>query len=48
MKSKKQEIEFMLYQLVNLYEEGNKKTMSIRGVISIENDDLLSVVNFIS
>jgi len=30
MKNKKQEIEFMLYQLVNLYEEGNKKTMSTR------------------
>jgi len=30
MKSKKQEIEFMLYQLVNLYEDGNKKAMSTR------------------
>ena len=25
----------------------NKKTISIRGVISIENDDLLSEINFI-
>ena len=30
MKSKQQEIEFMLYQLVNLYEDGSKKTMSTR------------------
>jgi len=30
MKNKKQEIEFMLYQLVNLYEDGSKKTMSTR------------------
>ena len=30
MKSKQQEIEFMLYQLVNLYENGSKKTMSTR------------------
>tara|TARA_B100001540_G_scaffold162592_1_gene143877 strand:+ start:560 stop:2269 length:1710 start_codon:yes stop_codon:yes gene_type:complete len=30
MKSKKQEIEFMLYQLVNLYEDGNKRAMSTR------------------
>tara|TARA_Y100000748_G_scaffold292271_1_gene280593 strand:+ start:552 stop:2261 length:1710 start_codon:yes stop_codon:yes gene_type:complete len=30
MKNKQQEIEFMLYQLVNLYEGGNKKTMSTR------------------
>ena len=30
MKSDKQEIEFMLYQLVNLYEDGKKKMMSTR------------------
>ena len=30
MKSKKQGIEFMLYQLVNLYEDGNKRAMSTR------------------
>ena len=30
MKSKQQEIEFMLYQLVNLYEDGSKRTMSTR------------------
>ena len=30
MKSKKQGIEFMLYQLVNLYEDGNKRVMSTR------------------
>tara|TARA_B100000945_G_scaffold128197_1_gene102125 strand:- start:5097 stop:6806 length:1710 start_codon:yes stop_codon:yes gene_type:complete len=30
MKSKEQEIEFMLYQLVNLYEDGNKRAMSTR------------------
>ena len=30
MKSKQQEIEFMLYQLVNLYEDGSKKIMSTR------------------
>ena len=30
MKSKQQEIEFMLYQLVNLYEDGSKKVMSTR------------------
>ena len=30
MKKEHQNIEFLLYQLVNLYEEGVKKTMSTR------------------